>query len=515
MNTSTLALFAVLALSLLANIIFILRFFSNKSYGMLNEFLNRIAEGRLNVAQVFPVKKAGNKAEMLTSSYINDMIMKTRAVLKSISSLGFNLTKTSDVIKRSSNQMLDFFEKTTTQSAQVATAMEEMSATINEISRRSGEAAQSIASLMESAGHAERDIDENVRSIEGLSSQVHEWAEMNKALSQATNRIDEIILVINDIASQTNLLALNAAIEAARAGEQGRGFAVVADEVRKLADKTEKATKEIAGMIRDIKTKTESSISTMDLTLQGTGESIHRAKNADASLKKIAEEVKQIADMVNQTAVATEEQSKVSESVLSNTEEVSECTSKSKELARVIASEGDSMVALAINLYSQLCSVKKDILDERAEEILKTGAREVMAKLEQAIKSGGISNDVLFDSAYSRGIAPGKLTARFSEFFEGQVMPMVKQMGQSEKKIIYVVAMDSNGFIAAHNNPSRLGVKMSDPVSINGAKSTQIVGQAFRRPIEAGGELVNDIAHPISVGGRHWGCLRIGYLPEI
>jgi methyl-accepting chemotaxis protein len=93
-------------------------------------------------------------------------------------------------------------------------------------------------------------------------------------------------------------------------------------------------------------------------------------------------------------------------------------------------------------------------------------------------------------------------------------MSLVKQLAQSEKKIIYVVAMDSNGLIAAHNNPARVGVKMSDQVSINGAKSTEIVGQAFRRPIEAGGELVNDIAHPISVGGRHWGCLRIGYLPE-
>src|SRR5208337_5326313 len=170
---------------------------------------------------------------------------------------------------------------------------------------------------------------------------------------------------------------------------------------------------------------------------------IRRAKNADVSLKKIVVEVKQMADMVNQTAVATEEQSKVSESVLSNTEEVSVYTAKSKELALLLSTEGDSIVSLAINLYSQLCSVKKDSLDERIEEILKTGAQEVTAKLEQAIKGGTISNEILFDTNYSRSTEEGKFTSRYSNFFESHVMPQVKKLVQSEKKIIYAVVMDS------------------------------------------------------------------------
>ncbi len=223
MHTSTLVLSAALAISLFVNIMFTLRRFFSSSHGELNEFLGRISQGRLNMAQVFPMKKRGSKAEIQTASNINDMILKTRAVLKNIFSLGLNLTRTSDMIRESSHQMLDIFEKTSTQSAQVAAAMEEMSATINEISGRAGVAAQSVTSLTESAGYAEKDIDENVKSIEGLSSQVNEWAETNKALSKATHQIDQIILVINDIASQTNLLALNAAIEAARAGEHGRG----------------------------------------------------------------------------------------------------------------------------------------------------------------------------------------------------------------------------------------------------------------------------------------------------
>jgi hypothetical protein len=98
-------------------------------------------------------------------------------------------------------------------------------------------------------------------------------------------------------------------------------------------------------------------------------------------------------------------------------------------------------------------------------------------------------------------------------YFNKEVLGRLKELSSSDRKIIYVVAMDRKGFMPTHVNPARAGVIMKDAVSQRGAQTTRLVGQAFRRPIDAGGQLVVDIAYPITIRNKHWGCLRIGYLP--
>lgn len=512
--TGLLAVISILlAVSVSVNIMLLLRRSSGFSREM-NSFLSKVSSGRLNLSGSFSTTASGGVQKEIVSS-LNTVMEKTRAVLKSVSSTGLNLTTTSDLLKSSSKQMLDMAETASQQASHDATAMGEMSATINEIAQSAEKATLSIGKLKENAELAERGIKENVRSIEVLSSEVATWVETNRALAKATDQIDEIILVINDIADQTNLLALNAAIEAARAGEHGRGFAVVADEVRKLADKTGKATQEIASMIKDIKSKAENSSATMDSTVKGVAESIDRAKSADGSLQQIVAEVKEMADMVNQIAVATSEQSQVANDVLSNIEEAAKSAAQTKELALGIAKEGDAMTSLAISLYSQLCSIKKDKLDEDIEMFLRNCAAELTRKLEGDLKNGRLSRDALFDEHYVQEKEAGKYSTKFSAYFESEVLPLLKQWAQFNKRIIYVVSMDKNAYIPAHLMPARSRVKMSDPVSVDGARSSAVIGQAFRRPLEAGGEVVNDIVCPLVVEGRHWGCLRIGYMPEL
>jgi len=487
----------------------------NRFDAELREHLLRTASGRPDLAARFSTKTkpAGSQAEILSS--LKKLIGKLGESFKKAFSIGYQLTKTSDSMKQVAGQLQELSDKLSSQAVHVATAMEEMSSTINDIARNATSVAKTGASSSDGAATATRAIGENVRSIELLSKNIADWAETNKALSTATDHIDRIIVVINDIAGQTNLLALNAAIEAARAGEQGRGFAVVADEVRKLADKTAAATKEIGDMIKDVKENADHSLSTMDITQKQAADNIERSKGAEESLKKIAEEVKQTVDMINRIATASEEQAQVSTDVLNNMEKVSGYAVDAKELAKAITSSGDSVASLAHNLYSQLCSVKKDETDDAMEGMLRSCTASLTTLLQESLQQGRLDQAALFDESYSPAGEADKFTTRANGYFDSGVLPLLKQWAGSDKRLTYVVVMDKNGYMPTHVNPARAKVKMKDPVSLAGARSDRILGQAFRRPIAAGGELVVDIAAPLTISGRHWGCLRFGYLPDM
>jgi methyl-accepting chemotaxis protein len=515
MTGTVILAYCLLLLSIAVNMYFLFKNSFNKFTAELKQYLFRSSSGRPDLATQFSSLAALHGGQEEIRSYLNTLISKLSENFKKTFTIGYHLTKTSDSMKQVSSQLQDMSDKLSSQSAQVATAMQEMSSTINEIAHNATTAAKAGTSSSENAELAKQAIEENVKSIEILSANVSTWADTNRALSTATDRIDKIILVINDIAGQTNLLALNAAIEAARAGEQGRGFAVVADEVRKLADKTASATKEIGDMIKDVKEKADNSLTTMDATLSQVADNIDRSKHAEESLKKIVVEIQQTVDMIHQIATGSEEQAMVSEDVLKNMEKVSGYATDAKNLARSISSSGDSVASYALSLYSQLCSVKKDAVDNAMEEALRSFSITLCTLLEDAIQQGRLDAASLFDDNYTKTNEPDKFGARANQYFDAEVLPLLKAWSQSDKRITYIVAMDKNGYMPTHTNPARAKVKMQDPISLAGARTDKITGQAFRRPIAAGGELVVDIAVPLVIASRQWGCLRIGYLPDM
>jgi methyl-accepting chemotaxis protein len=175
-------------------------------------------------------------------------------------------------------------------------------------------------------------------------------AETVKELGKSSDQIGEIVSVIDDIADQTNLLALNAAIEAARAGEQGRGFAVVADEVRKLAERTTKATKEIAQMIKKIQTDTEGAVESMEQGTKEVESGIYLADKAGESLKDIVSISQKVTDMVSQIAVASEQQSSASEQISKNVEAISAVTSETASGTQQVARAAEDLNRLTENL---------------------------------------------------------------------------------------------------------------------------------------------------------------------
>ncbi|MEN5089104.1 methyl-accepting chemotaxis protein [Pseudomonas protegens] len=234
--------------------------------------------------------------------------------------------------------------------SQAATAVTEMSAAVDEVARNAEAAAQSSRESMEFTRSGIENVAQTLKAIEGLAGNVASTGEQVKALSSRAQDISKVVEVIRAIAEQTNLLALNAAIEAARAGEQGRGFAVVADEVRALAHRTQQSTQEIEQMITAIQADSTQAVSAMNVSAEMANSSISVAQNADVSLKQIAQAITQINERNLLIATASEEQAQVAREADQNLTSIRELSIQSSAGASQTASACGEMANLAIEL---------------------------------------------------------------------------------------------------------------------------------------------------------------------
>ena len=206
----------------------------------------------------------------------------------------------------------------------VATAVNEMGLTVQEIARNASDAAQSSHSAREEAQSARQVVGQSIAHIERMSADIGSAAEAVSELAEQVASIDQVLAVIRGISEQTNLLALNAAIEAARAGEMGRGFAVVADEVRTLASRTQASTDEIQQMIQRLKQGAETAVSSMHAGQSATSTGVESSQRTGQSLGAITSQVVRISDMNTQVAAATEEQSSVTEEINRNVQGIAD-----------------------------------------------------------------------------------------------------------------------------------------------------------------------------------------------
>jgi len=217
---------------------------------------------------------------------------------------------------------------------QVATAMHEMSATVHEVARNAEQASQAASAADKEAREGDKVVGEAIAQIERLAAEVVRSSDAMTVLQQESGKIGKVMDVIKAVAEQTNLLALNAAIEAARAGEAGRGFAVVADEVRGLAQRTQKSTEEIEGLVAGLQSGTKTVSSIMLSSRNLTDSSVALTRKAGASLENITHTVSSIQAMNQQIAAAAEQQSSVAEEIsrsIINVRDVSEQTAAASD----------------------------------------------------------------------------------------------------------------------------------------------------------------------------------------
>mgnify|MGYP006278677755 CR=1 FL=1 len=298
-----------------------------RSFSALSRYLNEMSEaaGRIANRDLTVTIEPKSERDVLGQSF-QTMAANLSEIVQQLGASAKQLVEAAAMISDSSANISDGVRSQAEQITQVSSAVEQMTATIQESSQNAGQASQASQNASKSATAGGEIVTNTIQGMQKINEVVRSSAESIAELARSADQIGQIISVIDDIADQTNLLALNAAIEAARAGEQGRGFAVVADEVRKLAERTGKATGEISGMIKGIQQQTESAVGSMESGVQEVDRGRELVDTAGGSLKEIVTESQKVLDMIQQMATAAEEQAAAAEEISKTIGSISEGT---------------------------------------------------------------------------------------------------------------------------------------------------------------------------------------------
>jgi methyl-accepting chemotaxis protein len=316
------------------------------SINRIAEATQRLADGDLTTEvqidsrdELMSIADSFNNMSASFRSLVSQVVSSTGQVASAAEELSAITEETSSGINRQQHE-----------TDQVATAINEMSATVQEVAGNATSASEATQAAESEAASGKQVVDNTVQGINRLADEVARASEVIERVERDSEEIGTVLDVIRGIAEQTNLLALNAAIEAARAGEQGRGFAVVADEVRTLASRTQSSTEEIQGMIERLQGGARSAVEAMQQSREQASHGVETAAEAGSSLEKITRAVSTIAEMNTQIASAAEEQSAVAEEINRNIASISQISESNSEGAGQTATASAQLASLATEL---------------------------------------------------------------------------------------------------------------------------------------------------------------------
>ncbi len=348
-----------------------------------NNTLDAVVEPVQESAEVLQTISTGDLTARMEGRYKGDF-----ALLKdSVNDLGDSLSNligdvteaveatanASTQISSSTEEMAAGAQEQSAQATEVASSVEQMTKTILESANSASKASEASKHASMQAHEGAAKIDDTKKGMDRIVGSAEETGQIISSLAGKTDQIGEITQVIDDIADQTNLLALNAAIEAARAGEQGRGFAVVADEVRKLAERTTKATKEIADTIRAIQKEAKEADTSMTAAKDSVMDGIKLTEEVDKVLHSILENTENVDQQISQVAAASEEQSTASEQISKSIEGISSVTHQSASGTQQIARTAEDLNNLTEKLHNLIKQFKIDNIESKSFAIRENG----------------------------------------------------------------------------------------------------------------------------------------------
>lgn len=372
-------------------------------------------------------------------------------------------------------------------------------------------------------------LGESISRMHLLSQRANGSRELIEALSQRSEEIQRVTLVIQSIASQTNLLALNAAIEAARAGEHGRGFAVVADEVRGLAGRTAAATDEVGVMVADIQQRTSDVVEQIRQLADDLNLGVEQVEHTGRHLDNIARLAAGVEGQVSEIARGAETNREQLDSLFHAVEQMRSDLAVSDQQTRSLAQAAVQMEGQAETISERLAAVGLDDYHQRIYDLAREGARRIAEQFEADLEQNRISLDDLFDRHYQliANTDPAKYQTRFDRYTDQVLPPIQESLLPRHDGLVFAIACTQEGYVPTHNKAfsqpltgdpevdnlhNRSKRKFADRTGIRcGSHQQPLLLQTYTRDT---GELMHDLSVPIMVRGRHWGGLRLGYKPE-
>jgi methyl-accepting chemotaxis protein len=322
----------------------------------LTEFLSIVS----SVSEGDLTKRGGETDDTLGSvvQSVNKMLDHFSKMLTEVKQIGLSVSSSATEILAAAEQIAVGSQRQADEITNTSSAVEEMAASMNQVSRNAEASADAARRALEMAEHGDKSVRDTSEAMSRIDSAVQQTSEKMRLLGIRSSEISEIIDLINDIAAQTNLLALNAAIEAAHAGEAGLGFSVVADEIRKLAERSARATRDVGNLIKSIQTETSEALTAMEVGMKEVRGGSYLATQASNALQDISVAVRQSSELIEEISAASEEQARVTSNVAGAMQTISSITLETSAGAHETAQTIEGMVGLADRLNRSISQFK-------------------------------------------------------------------------------------------------------------------------------------------------------------